>query len=557
MSATGSEQPADLIFRGGPIYTVNRDRPWVEALAVRDGKIVAAGADDRAAQLRGRNTEIVDLGGRMAMPGLLDVHNHHLRAGRGALFEMTFLPNLGFEEILDLVRERAAKAAPRAWIIGGIWPSHILGRLNSLKARRALDEASAGHPVMLRDDTQHNRWVNSRALEIAGITSQTRDPFNGVIVKDPHSQEPIGLLYEAASGLVERAAMADEPGSAESDVTACSWAVKKLNAYGITAFQDAAAPLSVLAALKALDDRGGLTAWAVASMPALEMSFMAGMAGEALFDQADRYRTDRVRPDYVKIMLDGVPTARTAAMLEPYRPDTAYGCCFRGGTAMSLPDLARWIGIAEKRGLAVKIHCAGDGAVRQALDAIDVVRSFNGPTTLRHHIAHASFIDPLDISRFKELGVVADLSPIIWFPSVIVEAIRMAVPEERAMHFWPNRDLLEAGALMAAGSDWPVVPEPDPWWGMEGMVTRKNPRGEVGGALWPEQAIDVETAVEVYTLNAARAMGLEEVTGSLEVGKSADLIVLERNLFETPPDEIADMLVETTYFAGRPVFQRI
>lgn len=555
MSASDARQPADLIFRGGPIYTVERARPWVRALAVRGGRIVALGTDEEAAQFRGAGTEIVELGGRMAMPGLLDVHNHHLRAGRGALFEMTFLPILSFEQILDLVRRKAADAAPGEWIIGGIWPSDILGRLNSLEAKRALDEAADGRPVMLRDDTQHNRWVNSRALEIAGITSQTRDPFNGVIVKDPASQEPVGLLYEAASGLVERAAIAAGPDAAESDVVACDWAVKRLNSYGITAFQDAAAPLSVLAALKALDDRGGLSVWAVASMPALEMSFMAGAAGEELFDQAHHYRSDRVRPDYVKIMLDGVPTARTAAMLEPYRPDTAYGCCFRGGTAMSLPELARWIGIAEKRGLAVKIHCAGDGAVRQALDAIDVVRSFNGPTNLRHHIAHASFIDPPDIPRFKALNVVADLSPIIWFPSAIVEAIKVAVPEERAMHFWPNRDLHEAGALMAAGSDWPVVPEPDPWWGMEGMVTRKNPRGEVGGALWPEQAIDVETAVEVYTLNAARAMGLEGVTGSLAVGKSADIIVLERNLFETPADEIADTKVRTTYFAGRAVYQ--
>jgi predicted amidohydrolase YtcJ len=205
--------------------------------------------------------------------------------------------------------------------------------------------------------------------------------------------------------------------------------------------------------------------------------------------------------------------------------------------------------------MAAKIHCTGDAAVRDALDAIDVVRSFNGAGPA-HQIAHASFIDPADIPRFKALNVVADLSPIIWYPGPIVAAIMAVVPAERASRYWPNRDLLESGALLAAGSDWPVMPQPDPWLGIQGMVTRRNPDNKTPGALWPEQALDLVDVIEIYTVNAARAMGLGFVTGSLEAGKSADFIILDRNLFDQPADRLASTKVTATYFEGRPVHER-
>jgi predicted amidohydrolase YtcJ len=222
-----------------------------------------------------------------------------------------------------------------------------------------------------------------------------------------------------------------------------------------------------------------------------------------------------------------------------------------------VPELIRWLGKCEKLGLAAKIHCAGDAAVTQALDAIEVVRSFNGPTALIHHIAHASYITPDDIPRFADLGVAADLSPIIWFPTVFLEAHKAAMGAERAQRFWPNRDLNMVGALMAGGSDWPVIPNPDPWHGIEGMVTRRNPAGDFPGAsLWPEQALDLATVIEIYTINAARAAGLGNVTGSIEVGKSADLIVLDQALFDIAADQIAETNVEMTFFEGRKVYER-
>jgi hypothetical protein len=547
--------PADLIFTNGAVYTVDRNRSWATGLAIKDGKLVAVGTDLQMDSFRGPSTRAVDLGGRMVMPGIIDVHNHHTRGGQADLYETNILPTLSFEGVLDVVRRRAAATAPGEWISGGIWGSNIVGRLYTAAARDALDAACPDHPVMLRDDSQHSRWVNSRALALMGVDAATANPANGEIVRDPDNGQATGLLLERASTLAETALARTVKDAAGRNISSTRRAVQILNSFGVTAYQDANTMLPYLQALAALDAEGGLTAWCVASLPAHQPLMGTDIFGDELIALREDFRSRHVRPDFVKLFMDGVPTTRTAAMIEPYIPDRLYGCCYRGEALVSVPELARWIAKCEKQGLSTKIHCAGDGAVRDTLDAIDVVRSFNGPGRM-HQIAHAGFIDPADIPRFAGLNVVADLSPIIWYPGPIIEAIRAAVPEPRSGRYWPNRDLLEAGALMAAGSDWPVVSNPDPWLGIEGMVTRRNPKGGFEGALWPEQALDLATVLEIYTANAARAMGLDALTGSLEPGKSADLIVLDRHLFEIPSGELADARVLSTYFEGELVFER-
>ena len=389
------------------------------------------------------------------------------------------------------------------------------------------------------------------------MTRDTPNPLNGEIGRNGATGALTGMMIEAASGLVERVIGGSGHYTAEMDQAAMARSIETLNSYGVTSFLEAASMKSIMEALKGLDDRGVLTAWAGCSMPAVEPAFMFGASGDELISIREQFRGRHVKPDFIKFFLDGVPGFKTAAFHEPYLPDPIRGCCFRGSTLMSVPDLIRWLGKCEKHGLSVKIHCAGDAAVTQALDAVEVVRSFNGPTSLTHHIAHASYIAPADVKRFSELGVAADLSPIIWYPTFFLEGHKAAMGTERAERFWPNRDLLAAGTLMSGGSDWPVIPNPDPWNGIEGLVTRRNPSGEFGDArLWPEQALDLATTLEIYTINGARVMQLGDVTGSVEVGKSADLIVLERNLFDIPVDEIADTKVITTYFEGRPVYER-
>ncbi|HSV36680.1 amidohydrolase [Ramlibacter sp. WS9] len=547
--STGS---ADLVLRNGAIYTMDAARPWVEALAIRDGRLLALGPEAQVRAAAAPDARVVDLHGRMAMPGIVDVHSHFVWAGRAELYETTFPPILTLEQVLDQVRQTAAKQPPGAWVVGGIWGSGLIGELTA-QARLALDEAAGGRPVMLRDDSHHNRWASTAALQQAGIDASTPNPRNGEIVRDA-SGEATGLLLESASALVEAAVAKALAASPQLDFNAAAHAIRRFNACGVTATQEALTTRAVLEAIKSLEGAGQLTAWVVGSLPVVEAPLAPGEWGETLFALRDHYRSRHFRPDAGKIFLDGVPTSRTAAMLEPYLPDAAHGCCFRGGTTLTVPQLARALADCEARGIAVKIHCAGDGAVRSALDAVEVLRSFNGPG-LAHQIAHASFIADDDVPRFAALNVVADLSPMLWFPGVIVEAIRAAVPSERVERFWPNRDLMEAGALIAAGSDWPVVHDPSPWAGIQGMVTRRDPTGRFPGALWPEQALDLASVLRAYTINPARAMGLADETGSLEVGKSADLIVLDRHLFEVPPEELAATRVLSTYFEGRVVHE--
>src|SRR5574337_465425 len=557
MTVMAASVVADLILRNGRIYTVDAKRRWASAVAISRGRFIAVGDDATVEPFRGAASEVIDLKGRMAMPGIVDIHTHMLMGGQAEMFDLKFSSALHVDEICAAVRAWAETQPPGGWIVGAQWGSDKLGALNRAASLARLDAAAQGHPVILRDDSHHNRWCSSEALRRAGVTTGTPDPAKGEIGRDPETGALTGMMIESASGIVERALADSGHYTPEMDQAAIARSIDTLNSYGVTAFLEAASMKETMAALKGLDDRGALTAWAGCSMPAVEPSFMFGLSGDALIALREAYRSRHVKPDFVKVFLDGVPAFRTAAFHEPYLPDPIRGCCFRGATTMGVPELIRWLGKCEKQALSVKIHCAGDAAVTQALDAVEVVRSFNGPTHLTHQIAHASYIRPEDVRRFAELSVVADLSPIIWYPTFFLEGHKLAMGKERAERFWPNRDLKNAGALMTGGSDWPVIPNPDPWNGMEGMITRRNPSGEFGdAALWPDQALDLESVIAIYTVNGARAMQLGDVTGSIEAGKSADMIVLDRNLFETPPDEIADTKVLTTFFEGRPVHER-
>jgi len=545
---------ADLIFHSGKVYPVDRQRRWAAAVAIREGRIIGVGSDRAMQKLRGRDTGLVDLAGRMMMPGLVDVHNHHTRGGQLDLFEVAFAARLSFDGILALVRARAEQIAPDQWISGGIFSSELIERLSHSSAKAELDAASLGRPVMLRDDSLHNRWVNSAALQRMGITADTQNPTDGEIIRDGVGGEAVGLLLEKASALAERALQQSIKDPAARDLASTRRAVEILNSYGVTAYQDANTTLPMLRALQALDRKRELNAWCVGSLPAYDTLTGTEVYGEALIAQRNRFRSSHVRPDFIKLFMDGVPMTKTAAMLDPYLPDAA-GRATLCRSYLSIPEVVRWIIRAEQGGMAVKVHCAGDAAVRDILDAVEIVRDLRGPGPA-HHIAHASFIDPADVPRFGRLNVVADLCPAIWFPCAITVANGAVIDPARAGRYWPNRDLQQSGALLAAGSDWPVVGLPDPWFGLEGMVTRRHPTGDYPGTLWPEQALDLATVIDIYTRNPAQAIGLSDICGSIEPGKSADLIILDRNLFETAPDDLADTKVIETYFEGRLVHAR-
>ena len=532
---------ADLILTNALVYTVDAVRPWASSLAVADGKILAL--EDVS---RGPATQVLDLGGAFVMPGLVDVHNHHAMAGRAELFELTFGADAAFEVILDAVRARARSLGPDEWLTGGAWASTLVETLSSTSARRALDDAAGGRPVSLSDDSRHNRWVSSRALELAGITAATADPPGGVIGRD--GGEPSGLLLEAAGVLVERVIAGLSP---EQHRRASRRAIEILHGFGVTAFQDAGVSTDILGALRSLDEAGELSSWVVSSLLINDPIFGFDPVGTPLLEVAGQYRTEHHRPDFVKIFLDGVPPTRTAAFLEPYLPDDDHGACHHGSTTMPPEELTAWLLKAASAGFSAKVHCTGDASVRQFLDAVAQVRAA-GYVDTRFQVAHGQFVHPDDLPRFAALGVAADISPFLWVPGVIPSAIAGVLPASRASRMQPNRALLDSGALVAGGSDWPVSESPNAWEGIAGLVTRRDPRGRRSGALWPEQAISLAEAIEVFTLGGARACGLDDVTGALTPGRSADFVVLDRDPFRS--SSVGDTRVVETWFAGRRVF---
>ncbi|MFK0245435.1 amidohydrolase [Amycolatopsis azurea] len=541
---------ADLILTNATVYTVDGARPWASSLAIKDGKVLSLEDIER-----GPNTEVVDLDGAFVMPGLVDVHNHHALAGRAALFELTFGLDAGLDDILAAVRSQAAALGPDEWVVGGAWASTLVSTLSRTSARHALDEAAGGRPVMLSDDSRHNRWVSSKALELAGVTASTPDPASGEIVRDPSTGEPVGVLLEAAGVAVERALSETRTLTAEQHVAASRHGIGTLHSYGVTAFQDAGVSADILGALKALDDAGELHAWVVSSLLINDPIFGFDPIGAPLLKVAGQYRSEHHRPDFVKIFLDGVPPTRTAAFLEPYLPDAAHGACHHGATTMPGDELTGWLRTAAEAGLSAKVHCTGDASVRATLDAVEKIRA-EGFADARFQVAHGQFVHPDDLPRFASLGVAADISPFLWVPGVIPAAIAEVLPGERAGRMQPNRSLLDEGALVAGGSDWPVSESPNAWEGIHGLVTRQDPTGTFPGALWPEQAITLAEAVEVFTLAAARAMGLGDVTGSLVPGKSADFVVLDRDPFKTDPSALVKTKVTQTWFAGHRVYLR-
>lgn len=561
--SSGEHGPADLVVRNAAVHTLDRFHPRAEALAVVDGRFTAVGDEIEVDALIGPATEVVDAEGRMVMPGIVDVHSHVGFGGRQAAWELVLSPAFTIEEILGSVRDQAAGLGADEWLVGGVIPSPVFHRMGNRQMLAALDDAAGGRPVMLRDDSLHNRWVNSRAMELMGISASTPDRDGGSYARDEQGH-PVGLLFEKQSTDAELAASRSVRDGHERDLHSARTAVSIFNSVGVTATQDAATMGAWLDVFNELDCNNELNAWIVASMPAREF-IESGPAGSALFATAAARTSAHVRPDFVKAVLDGVPMTRTAKFLEPYKPDpyagpssssATHACAFHGNGLFTDEELALLLGEALSLGLNAKLHATGDGTVRQALDAIEKMRRQHGDAAV-FQIAHPEFVHPDDVARFVDLRVVADASPVLWFPNPMNEVIEQQIGDHYMDRIWPFRELVDAGALLAAGSDWPVaMPVPNPWLSLETMITRRNPDPAFSGILAEGQAISLSAAIAAHTVNAATATGLGAQTGRLATGLSADFLILDRDLFDIPVHTVHETRVEQTWFAGRLVYDR-
>ena len=542
---------ADAVYTNARIYTVDADASWAEAMAVTGGKIVAVGTAEEIAARTGEATAVYDLGNRMVMPGIHDTHIHPSLAGEMQRLQCYFL-SFDLNEVIDSLRACIADTPDGEWVRGGQWYPQLFEQ-SELSPREILDQIAPDNPVFLMDWSWHNGWVNSRALEIFGVDADTPNPQGGVIAKDEDTGEPTGVLGDTAAYSLMRELPAYP---IEDRMNALEWSLGQIAQHGVTTIKEAIVTTSMAETYREMSNQGRLSLRIKTSLTWKNEFAMSHEDEVALIDNRSDYGTDGVDTGFAKIMLDGVPIPPvfTAAMLEPYEPSPFYDADHRGKLIFEPGELNPDVIALDAQGLSVKIHATGDWSLRAALDAFEAAREANGDSGVIHEVSHAELIHPDDIPRFAELNVAAEMCPILWHPVPGLSWETWLGPERKP---WPIRSLVEAGALVTYGSDWSVVPTPNPWPGIEAMVTRADPTGTLEGTLWPEQAIDLATTIRVFTLNSATANRAGDTSGSLEVGKDADFIVLDRNIFEVPITEVGGTEVVMSVVGGREIINTL
>ncbi|MCX3059016.1 amidohydrolase [Streptomyces beihaiensis] len=542
--------PADLVLTGGPVHTGSPARSRATSVAVRGERIVAVGHDE-VRELVGPRTDVVDLAGKLLVPGFQDAHVHPVGAG----IELGQC-DLSGATTLAAYRERVAAYADAhpdaAWITGGGWAMEAFP--GGLPTAAELDALVPDRPVYLVNRDHHGAWVNSRALERAGIDARTPDPADGRIERDADGT-PTGMLQEGAANLVGR--LLPEVTRRER-IAGLLRAQELLHSLGITAWQDAilgehANLTDPTDAYLACADDGRLTARVVG---ALWWDRARGTEQiEELVARRAAGTRGRLRSTTVKIMQDGVAENGTAALLGPYLD----GCGCRSdnsGISFVPPEaLKEYVTELDAHGFQVHFHALGDRAVREALDAVEAARRANGRSDTRPHLAHLQVVHPDDIGRFRELGASANLQP-LWAahePQMDELTIPFLGPERSSWQY-PFGALLRSGATLAAGSDWPVS-SPDPMQGIHVAVNRIAPDAPAGTPVFlPDQRIGLADALTAYTAGSAYVNHLDAETGTIAPGYLADLAVLDRDPFAGPPEQIGATRVEQTFVGGRRVF---
>jgi hypothetical protein len=549
-----SAAKADLVLTHAAVYTVDGARSQAEAVAIAGGRITYVGTDAGARALAGEDTRVVDLAGRMLLPGFQDAHVHPVDAGvaeaQCPVFDLDSI-----EAVVAKVAACAQADSGTGWIVGSGWNVDLFVP-SGVPDKKHLDAVARDRPVSLASADGHSLWVNSRALAIAGITAHTPDPPHGRIDRYAGGSEPAGGLQEEAMALV---AKHQPPLTTALLAAGLRSAARTLNGFGITAIQDAAVKLqgddsyAGFGAYHALDDRGELPLRVVAAM-----YWDTGAdidAQVARFEQARREHTrGRVRATSVKIFQDGVLETGTAALLEPYL-DAAPG--FRGELLNAQPRLDEAVTRLDALGFQLHFHAIGDAAIRSCLDALEAARRANGSRDSRHHVSHLELVDPADIPRFASLGAVANFQPLWAYADPYITDLTLPrIGPERGRWLYPMASFRDAGVPIAFGSDWSVS-SANPLLGIETAVTRMDALGgaaaAVGEPFLPEQRLTLADAIAAYTMGAARVNFLDGDTGSIEVGKLADLVVLDRNLFAIPAADISETRVVATLLEGQVV----
>lgn len=529
---------ADLLLLNGRVYTMDADQPRAQAVAVTGNRILAVGHGADLRPLLRPGGQVVDLGGKTVIPGLIDAHVHFGWYSMAVYQGRVDLDNVPTKaEALARVAEVVSRTPEGEWIQGAGWNKNVWPD-PAFPTAADLDAVAPDHPVALEDKSHHATWVNSRALELAGITAATEDPPGGRIVRD-ESGQPTGVLLETAEQLIYDTIPNPE---VDAFVQALRQGIAKAQRLGLTGVHDPGHP-SVLAALQVLQSQGALGLRALVHIPTDELGAAAALGLRSGLGN------EYLRIGGLKVFADGALGPQTGHMLSPYE-GTADNVGIPTHTTGELDDL---VNAAHQAGLSVAVHAIGDAANRAVLDAIAQARAhlFHHPPTLPDRIEHVQLLHPDDVPRLAELGVVASMQPIH-----ATSDMQMAEQHwgRRCDLSYAWRSVLDSGGHLAFGSDCPVETL-DPLAGIHAAVTRRRADGSPGPEGWiPTQRLTITDAVRAYTLGAAYASGEMHLKGSLVPGKLADMVVLSHDIFTIDPMEILEACVVSTVFDGRIVY---
>jgi hypothetical protein len=531
---------ADLVLLNGLLWTADPEQPWAEAAAVKGEKILRVGSTGEIRKMIGKKTQVIDLKGNFVLPGFIDSHVHFLEGGF-SLLSLQLRDVKSREELAARIRDKAEEIGKGSWILNGNW-DHQQFDPPQLPRREWIDGVSPHNPVCVNRYDGHMVLVNSLALKLAGISKDTPSPEGGEIVRDPKTGEPTGILKDGAMSLVTR--HIPEPSFRER-LKAAEFALRHAAEMGVTSVNDMASASDLEVYRRILED-GKLTARLRVYIPITEIKVFPKLKSELPSG------SDLLKIGGVKGFVDGSLGSSTALFFEPYTDDPEKRGLFH---SQMFPEgvMEQRIVEADRAGLQVAVHAIGDRANHVLLDIYEKVIARGKERDRRWRIEHAQHLLPEDIERLAGLHLIASVQPYH-----AIDDGRWAekkIGRKRCRLSYAFRSLLDKGALLAAGSDWTVAPL-DPLSGIYAFVTRRTTDGKNPEGWFPQQKISLEQAIKAYTLNGAYAEFSENVKGSLRKGKLADLVVLNRNLFEMPPEEILKTEVMMTVFNGKVVHRK-
>lgn len=537
-----SSDGADTVFLNGAVYTVDDDKTWAQAVAVSGGRIVYVGDDAGADRYVGRTTSVIDLNGRMLMPGFHDSHMHPMVAG--TRFFRCQLQDLAWPAEVLAAIERCAESLGEGEWFRGVGLADELYEDGSLSLS-ILDDIVPGHVAVITNSTGFSIWTNSAGLDVVGMQADTLDPPKGQIVRDPGTGEPTGVLLGTAGSILYGAIPHPDTGKLREALRLASGMA---NRFGITSANEARIEAPHWQAYVEADAANEMMLRIQGSQ---EWDYERGIEQVAeLIERRDKASGSRFRAVAVKFFLDGDLINETASLIDPYADEPGD----RGQAYFELDTIAEAAQKLDGEEFQLHFHAVGDAAVRQALDAIEAAVEANGPRDRRHQVAHLKLIDPADLPRFAELGVTANYQALWAKWNEDWPAERALLGEERFGRLIQINSMLQSGARVVMGSDW-ISESMNPLFSIQVAVTRQPVDG--GEPAWiPEERISLEAAIEAYTINGAWLIRQEGETGSIELGKAADLIVLEKNLFEIEPEKIAAVPVHMTMLDGEIVYRK-